>query len=337
MLQRQRDQHAGGQEESEQHRDQAGRGGQGGTAAAQAVAGQGLVLGRGVMEALLAPGKALGQYQDHHEEQQHRGQLGRPGDVVHVHPDVEDAQREGVDGKEIDRAEIVQRLHQDQRQADHDARPGQRQGDKKETLPGPPAQHPAGLQHAHRLLDKGGPGEQIDIGVEHQRHHGGGAAQRADLGEPVVAPGGPAENLAQRPLRRAGIFQDIGVDVSDDVGRHGHREQQGPFENAPPGKAAHGHQPGPADADQQRAQANPQHQLQGRGDVARQHRRGQVRPDVVARRKGQPDDCRDGNHSGPGDGQRGDGPAVERHGRHFVACGDGHQIPCRHPAAGLSG
>ena len=52
-----------------------------------------------------------------------------------------------------------------------------------------------------------GPRHQVDIGVEHRAHHQHRAAERADLGEPVIARRGPAEQVAQARLHRPGVFR----------------------------------------------------------------------------------------------------------------------------------
>ena len=64
---------------------------------------------------LLAPaGVTLQGNQDHHEHKHGGGDLGRSAQVAQVHPGIEQAQGEGLYGKEVDGAEVVQGFHQHQ-------------------------------------------------------------------------------------------------------------------------------------------------------------------------------------------------------------------------------
>ena len=75
----------------------------------------------GVGELLTSSGGALDEQQ---REDEHKGDaryLGGRGEVVHAEPDIEDAERQGLDRKVLDRAEVRHHLHEHQRQARHKA------------------------------------------------------------------------------------------------------------------------------------------------------------------------------------------------------------------------
>ena len=237
-----------GQQEPQEDRQKAGRKRECRPEPAQPVARQRPIADRGVMKTGAPPRPPLQQDEGEDEQQEYRRELGRRGRFAHAQPGPVNAGGEGVDGEVLDRAEIVQGLHERQRQAGDDTRPGQRQGDGEEAPPRPAAERPADLEHAYRLLEEGGPRQQVDVGIEHQRHHGDRAAQGPDLGEPVVLPRPPG-GLSQRRLHRSGELEQAGVGIGDDIGRHGHRHQQRPLHGSATGKTAHGHQPGRPDPD----------------------------------------------------------------------------------------
>ena len=78
------------------------------------------------------------------------------------------------------------------------------------------------------------------------------------------------------------------VGEGDDVGWHGEGQQQRPLEGPPAGKLAHGHEPGGADADQQRPRADAEHQPERVGDIRHQHGFGEVAPDLPRGRANPP-------------------------------------------------
>src|SRR5579884_3482149 len=75
-----------------------------------------------------------------------------------------------------------------------------------------PAEAAADFERAQRLLEKGRAGQEVNVGIECQRHNGDRALQRADLREPVVV-SAPAEPGAERALDGASELQEIGVCV----------------------------------------------------------------------------------------------------------------------------
>ena len=243
------------------------------------MAPDGLVPLAGLVIAGLAAGQALQEDEQEDEAQQQGRELGRRRRVAQPVPGAEDAGGEGGDAEELDGAIVRQGLHQGQGEAGDDGGPRQGQGDGEKGPPGAVAQGAADVQHAQGLAEEGGPGQQVDVGVEHQGQHHHRPRQGADLGEPVVAVA-PAKPAAQGRLHGAGEVQQAGVGVGDDVGRHGHGQQQGPLEQAPAGEAAHADQPGGAHAADQGPHRHPQHQPEGIDHIVLEHRRRQVFPDL---------------------------------------------------------
>lgn len=144
-------------------------------------------------------------------------------------------------------AEIVERLHERERDAGGDGRPRQGQRHLAEAAPGRAAEGPADLERADRLLEEGRAGEKVDVRVEHEGEDRGDSADRADLREPVVA-AAPAERGAQGALDRARKIEKARIGVRDDVGRDRERQQKRRLEERAPRKAAHRDEPGGADA-----------------------------------------------------------------------------------------
>ena len=59
-------------------------------------------------------------------------------------------------------------------------------------------------------------------------------------------------------MQRPGEIEQAGIGIGHDIGRHGERQQQGPFEKACAGKPAHRHQPRGGDAQHQHQEADAQ-------------------------------------------------------------------------------
>ena len=175
----------------------------------------------------------------------------------------------------------------------------------------PAAERAARLEQAEALLGEGGPGEQIDVGIKHERQHDHRPAERSDLGEPVVAGGGPAERLAEGGLDRTRIFELIGDHEGEDVARHRERQQERPGEDPAPREAVHGDEPRGAGPDDDGPDAHSQHEPERVRDVDRKDGGGEVPPGVV-RRVDRP--VRDGgerHRDERGDGDGGGRPAVD--------------------------
>ena len=258
---------------------------------------------------------ALQRDQHHDEGQQEGGDLRTAAEVVHAQPDVVETGGERADGEVVDGAVVVQRLHHRHRETHHDRRASHREGYPEEAVRAVATERAGGLEHRGRLLEEGGAGEEVDVGVEHQHQHQDRARHRADGGKAVVARELPAEERAQRRLHRSRELEQIGVDVGDDVGRHRERQQERPVEDAPAGEVVVSDVPGRADADQYRAERHPAHQHERVRDVAAEYRRDEVRPDVLLGPEGEPHDRQHRQRDEERDGEGGDRPAAVRVGR----------------------
>ena len=156
------------------------------------------------------PPRPLEQHDQRHERQDHQRDLRRPAGVLALEPGGEDAGVQGLDAEIADHAVVRDRLHHRDRGARDDRWPGQRQAHAAEQPPAPGAERARGLVGRGGLLEPGGAGQQVDIGVERGRQHHHRRLDRADAREPVVAGRGVAHRLAQRRLHRAGIVEEIG-------------------------------------------------------------------------------------------------------------------------------
>ena len=239
---------------------------------------------RGVLVAREAARPALGGQHQQHQQHQRGGELRRRDRLAEREPGAIDAGGEGVDAEVLHRAEVGQRLHQRERHAAGDRRPGERHRDLEEAAPRPAAQRAADVDHAGALLEEGGAREQVDVGVEHQRHDRDRATERADRREPVVGPA-PVHDVAQEGLHRAGELQKVGVGVADDVGRDRERQQQRPLEDAAPGEVAHADQPGGADPDRDHPEPDAGREQRG---VGRGSPRAPSRRDATTRPRSAP-------------------------------------------------
>ena len=159
---------------------------------------------------------------------------------------------------------------------------------------------------------KAAPRERVDVGVKHQGHHGDGAGQGSNFGEPIILGPRPAEKRAQRALNGTRVFQHVRIDVGDDIGGHRERQQERPGEDRAAGKPAHGDEPRGAGADGEHADADTQHQCQGGSGVVGQDRPRQVAPNAVGGGDGQREDGEHGHGHQAGDGERADAPGVDR-------------------------
>ncbi len=209
------------------------------------------------------------------------------------------------------RAVVGQGLHQRQRRAGGDRRPRQGQGHAEEAAPGAVTERSRHFQHAARPLQEGRACQHVHIGIEHEDEHDDRSAHAAHVGKPVF-PGLPAECAAQPGLNRSDELQQIGIGVRHDIGRHGERQDQAPFEHAPPRKIVHHREPGRGDAAEKHAQQHARAQLEGIADVFGEHRLRQMGPDVAgAAGKDVAADRQDGNGGQGRDGQCEQGEAVE--------------------------
>ena len=253
-------------------------------------------------------------------EEQHARQLGGRHPIEHPVPDAVDAFGEGAIAEGRHGAEVAQGLHHRQRHAGGEGGAGQRQGDLEERAQARAAEAAGGLERGRALGAKGGAGEEIDVGVEHQGHHQRDAAPRAELGQADAR----AEPVAQRGLERPRELEDAQEGEPDHVRGNGQRQDQRPLEHAVPGEAVVDHEPRQQGAHHQGARPDSGEQ---RERVQRQlHQLGapEVQPEVDVGRGeggqhhhvGNRDDARHqerGGGPGAGEGARGrpapEGPA----------------------------
>ncbi len=118
-------------------------------------------------------------------------------------------------------------------------------------------------------------GHQVDIGVarepEHRDHAAGGTDRRHDKAS--------AEEGAQCRRHRTRVVERRDRDEGEDVGRHRHRQQQRPGEEAAPGEVAGRGQPGERGAERHGDRDHADDQHSGVRRHAREHVFGQVRPE----------------------------------------------------------
>ena len=72
----------------------------------------------------------------------------------------------------------------------------------------------------------------VHIRHEHQRQHEHRPAHAADLEEGIILGGSKAKELADSGLHRTGVIENIGIDKSREIGRHGERQEKRPAEKA---------------------------------------------------------------------------------------------------------
>ena len=154
--------------------------------AAKRLLGQVAVVSGGVMEAAARPKRALDGSSAKTKSEHDAGDLRRAGEAVAVEPGVVDGDGERAHAEELDRADVVQRLHQRERHACGKRGPRQRQRHLPERRRRAPAERAAHLEHADRLREEARPRGDVDVRVEHHAHHEDGAADAPDVGEPVV-------------------------------------------------------------------------------------------------------------------------------------------------------
>jgi hypothetical protein len=265
--------------------------------------GQALVAPGRVVVAGRAPAAPLDEEDQEDQCEERRGELSRRHPVAQGDPGADDPGREGRHAEEGDGAVVGQGLHQGERGSGRDRRPRQGQGHPIEAAEGAAAEGAADLQGADRLLDEGGPAQQVAVGVEHEAQHDDRAAQGADLREPVAS-GRPTGRLADQALNRTGELQEVRIGVGHDVGRHRQRQDQGPFEDPPAGEAAHGHQPGGAGADHRDRQTDPQDQERRVHDVAGQDGGRQMPPGALPGGQEVHEDAGDRKNEERGDPER---------------------------------
>ena len=244
------------------------------------------------------------RHQQQHKHQNNTGDLCRAAGIGGLEPDRENAGGQGLHGKEIHRAKIVQGFHHHNGTARHNRRTRQRQADPQKAAPWPATQSAGYLQCCAGLFTECRAGQKIHIGIERRRNHQNRRAKGTDLGKPVIARRRPAEYRPQGSLKRAGIFPEIHQRIGPDIGGQGQGQQQPPFHNAPSGKAVHHHHPGGQRADGCGNHPHQRHHQQAIGQITRQGGGNQMWPDIFGRKGGKPDnrgnrrDDQQRNHNG---------------------------------------
>ena len=162
------------------------------------------------------------------------------------------------------------------------------------------------------MRDEGGAGGEVDIGIEGEGQHESEAGQGVNVREPVVARR-PAGGIAQRGLYRPADPHQVAIGISEDIAGRGERQDKQPFEQAPAGKAVHGHQPGRRHGEGQDEQAGEDQHADCAKEIAGQQRVADMVPGFAAT-KDQPCDQRRGNRHGNDKARQKGGP---------VTCADG--------------
>ena len=176
-------------------------------------------------------------------------------------------------------AEIGDGLHHGEDRAAGDRRPREPQADPEKGAPGSVSHRARREIGCGRLAQERRPCQQKDIGIEHEDQHQRSAAERADLGKPVVARS-PAGDGPQRRLHRPRMIEQVGIGIGQHIGREGQRQRQHDFEDAAAGKAAHRDQPGRPRSRRRRADPDIEGKLHRVPDVTRQDRVPQPEPRV---------------------------------------------------------
>ncbi len=208
--------------------------------------------------ALDEPGPAaravLEQEQRQGEEQQHARELGGRDPIEHAVPDAIDGLGQRAIAERRDGPEVGERFHHRERHPRREGGPRHRHRHREERGRARAAEGARDLHRGGALLAEGHPGQEVDVRVEDQGHHGDHPAVGAQLGQP----GARAERAAQRALDRSRVLEETEEGEADDVGRHRERQDQRPLQHRAPGEAVEHHEPGEAAADQQRARPHPQ-------------------------------------------------------------------------------
>ena len=206
--------------------------------------------------------------------------MRRPRKASAIEPGIEYGEGERSHAQYFDRTDVVERFHHRQRHACNDSRPRQRERHEEELPRAACAEHPSRLDDGAALhFEKQAAGE-IHIGVEHDPHDKHGAADRSDVGKPVLRRSGYAQHIAKERLDRPGEAQKLDEAIGRYVGGDCQRQDQEPVHEGPAGKIVPADQPGRADADGCRRRADPCHQHQRDGERAGQHIDCQVPPDA---------------------------------------------------------
>ncbi|MNZ84519.1 hypothetical protein D3C78_1032800 [compost metagenome] len=246
-----------------------------------------------------ATGPALAVQHQHYHQQQQAGQLGSTRQAEEAIPGLVDRGGKGVEVEHRHRAEIRQGLHQRQRHARTDGRPGHRQRHAPERLPRRLPEHPGGFHQALALGQEGTSRQQIDVRVEDQHQHQDHPAGGADPGQAQAA----AEPFTHQRLHGAGKIQQANEDKRQHIGRNRKRQHQRPVEPTSPRELAQTGEPGQTDTQQRHPDPHAKDQREGVAQQAWHLRIPQVGPDLlVDALPGQQQDAK-GQQDQRGDGE----------------------------------
>ena len=133
-----------------------------------------------------APQPPLPQDDDRGHHEHGAGQLGRGTAFEHAVPHLFDADRDRGDVEVLDRGEVGQCLHGDQRRPGGQGRAGERQQHAPGRRRRRQAQRAGGVVGRGRLLAERGTGLQVDVGIQRQREHDDGHPHRTRVEQGAV-------------------------------------------------------------------------------------------------------------------------------------------------------
>ncbi|MNX77781.1 hypothetical protein D3C86_1093380 [compost metagenome] len=177
-------------------------------------------------EALFFPGIAFDDDQCTDDNEDDGGDLGGIGKIAAIEPGLVDGKGQRLDAEIFDRANIVQRLHQDQRQADGNRRPRHRQLHGEEHVQRLCAKRAGRISRKTSLHGKGGARREIDIGIEYRAQNDDSTAERAYIRKPVIADAVITEDVAKGALHRAGKVEKLTERIGCQIGRNGERQDK---------------------------------------------------------------------------------------------------------------
>ncbi len=151
--------------------------------------------------------------------------MRRRGQAEKSVPGLVDRSGERVEVEHRHRAEIRQGFHQRQRDSGANGRPGHRERDTPERLPGRLAKHPRGFHQTFALRQERRARQQVDIRIENQHQHKDDAARGAHARQPQPR----AKPFAHQCLHRPGEIQQADENEGQHVGWNREWQHQRPI------------------------------------------------------------------------------------------------------------
>ena len=247
--------------------------------------------------------RALHQHEPEREEQEHAGELGGGQAVEHPVPHAVDGLRQGAVAEGRDRSEVGERFHHGQRGPCHQGGARHGQGELTERAEASAAEAARRLQGRRALLGEGRPGQQVDVGIEHERHH----RHHADIAAGIDA-AGEAEPVSQKALDGTGEVEEAEKGESDDVGGNGEGQDESPLEERPAREPIVDDEPGEGGPDEEAPQPHSGHQEDRVDEQLDELGAEEVGPHLHGGRHHRGHDRRDRHSQDGGDAERGDGP-----------------------------